>query len=459
VRALNDITPSADAGSCVVYVMARDQRLRDNHALAAAQRTALDLGLPMLVVFCLQPSTGYRAREQYDFMLAGLRKVETDLQAKRIGFSLLVGMPRDELPKAFAHVKPAAVYFDMNPLRGPRQLHQAIARRAGVAVYEVDTHNVVPVWEASHKQEFGARTLRRRIMSQLADRMQDEVTVRPHPHVYDGPAETFASMEKQVDRLLDELPRNGTDISRFNPGEAAARRAVKQFIAKRLQGYADGRNDIAIDGQSELNPYLHYGQLASLYVIRAVEEAAQQNPGLRVDADALIEEMVVRKELSDNFCFYNAKYDQLAGAPEWGRKALEAHRDDPRPRIYSQEQFERAETHDDAWNAAQRQLLRTGKMHGYMRMYWAKKVLEWSASPEEALQILLYLNDRYHIDGGDPNGYVGILWSIAGLHDRPWFERPVYGQVRYMNANGLKRKFDLERYLAAHLRERVGLDA
>jgi deoxyribodipyrimidine photo-lyase len=162
--------------------------------------------------------------------------------------------------------------------------------------------------------------------------------------------------------------------------------------------------------------------------------------------NALLEEMVVRKELSDNYCLHNQNYKSIKGGPEFGQKTLDEHRDDARDFTYTRAEWEAAETHDDSWNAAQKQMMKTGKMHGYMRMYWAKKMLEWSNTPEEALADCIYLNDKYSIDGGDPNGYVGMLWSMTGLHDRPWTQRAVFGQVRYMNDGGLKRKFDIKKY-------------
>lgn len=164
--------------------------------------------------------------------------------------------------------------------------------------------------------------------------------------------------------------------------------------------------------------------------------------------NAFLEELIVRKELSDNYCFYNSNYASINGAKDWARETLEAHKDDEREYTYTQDELESAQTHDDAWNAAQNQMMKTGKMHGYMRMYWAKKILEWSKTPEHAIQAAVYLNDHYSIDGGDPNGYIGIMWSIAGVHDRAWTERPVYGKIRYMNANGLKRKFDVDEYVS-----------
>ena len=256
----------------------------------------------------------------------------------------------------------------------------------------------------------------------------------------------MAESQPEIDELLADVLPNGTDISRFAPGEAAAQAALDAFVAKRLPDFADRRNDPSQDAESHLSPYIHFGQLSAAQAVRAVEAAAASNLRLRQSADAFIEQIFVRKELADNYCLYNQDYDELAGAPAWARAALDRHRDDERAFQYTREQLEAAHTHDEAWNASQCQLMRSGKIHGYMRMYWAKKVLEWSPSPEEALDTLLYLNDFYSIDGGDPNGYASILWSVAGLHDRPWGERAIYGTVRSMVYTGLKRKFDIRAY-------------
>lgn len=443
---LND-KPALKNNTCVIYIMARDQRLRDNHALAVAQAQALELQVPFAVVFCLQSSTGYRAREHYEFMLAGLREAEQELAKQSVPFMILIGKSRERLNGVIHHLKPAAIYFDFNPLRGPCRLHQTIADEADCAVYEIDTHNIVPARMASDKQEYGARTIRPKIQRLLPDCLADEAaTLRRHPHKWPGVVQPMNQLRPLIEELLAGIKSNGTDITRFKPGEIAANDALAEFIHNRLRGYADNRNDPSIDGQSELNPYFHYGQLSSATAVRAVLAAAAEDGSLRHDADVFIEEVTVRKELSDNFCFYNQDYDKLSGAPKWAQENLAAHANDPREYSYSCDEFEKAKTHDPAWNAAQRQLVRSGKMHGYMRMYWAKKILEWSASPQEALDTLLYLNDFYHIDGGDPNGYVGILWSIAGLHDRPWGRRPIFGNIRSMVYGGLKRKFDIAAY-------------
>lgn len=445
IRKLND-KPVLQDKTCVLYVMSRDMRIRDNFALQVAQEEALRLKAPMAVVFVLYPHSGQRAREHYEFMLAGLREVELELAKKNIPFMMLFGKGDERHGGLLHHLKPQALIFDFSPLRGPQKLHYAIAQKADCAVFEVDTHNIVPVWTASDHQEIAARTLRPKLKRLLSDYLEEAKPLQKHPHGWPGTVKTMDELQNHIDATLEGVRPNGTDISRFKPGEKAGQKAMKDFVSERLQGYAERRNDPALEGQSELNPYLHYGQLSSAAAVRAVMEAAGSDSGLQADVDAFIEEITVRKELSDNFCFYNQDYDKLRAAPEWARNVLDKHKHDDREFVYTRQQFEAAETHDQAWNAAQRQLTKSGKMHGYMRMYWAKKILEWSNTPQAALETLLYLNDFYHIDGGDPNGYVGILWSIAGLHDRPWGERPVYGTVRCMVYNGLKRKFDVKAY-------------
>ncbi|MCX6728110.1 MAG: deoxyribodipyrimidine photo-lyase [Candidatus Saccharibacteria bacterium] len=444
VQKLNTRTDSPD-GKCVLYVMSRDQRVADNHALIAAQQKAIEHALPLAVIFCLQPKSGNRSREHFEWMLEGLREVETQLSALSIPFLMLIGDAKTTLPGLIHHTNTLAVYFDMNPLRGPRKLQKKIAEEAPYDVFVVDTHNVVPIWTVSEKQEYAARTIRTKLSKLLPQYISEPQKIQSHPHHWPGSVKSIKTLQPMIDALLEDIPSNGQTFS-FKSGEVSAHDALHLFISKRLSGYAQARNDPHDDGQSGLSPYLHFGQLSRLRATLEVEYAAAQDTSLRADADVFLEELNVRSSLSDNYCYYNSHYDSLLGAPDWAQKTLAKHADDVREFDYTLKQLEDAQTHDPAWNAAQTQLVRTGKMHGYMRMYWAKKVLEWTKSPEDAHRILIRLNDFYSLDGGDPNGYVGILWSIAGLHDRPWFERPVYGTIRYMNYNGLKRKFLIDQY-------------
>ncbi|KAG6510082.1 hypothetical protein ZIOFF_024138 [Zingiber officinale] len=218
------------------------------------------------------------------------------------------------------------------------------------------------------------------------------------------------------------------------------------FLTKRLKSYDSDRNDpVKPRALSGLSPYLHFGHISAQ---RCALEARKLRNSCPKSVDAFLEELIVRRELADNFCYYQPHYDSLQGAWEWARKSLMGHAKDKREHVYSREQLEKAQTADPLWNASQLEMVHCGKMHGYMRMYWAKKILEWTNRPEEALSIAIYLNDKYELDGRDPNGYVGCMWSICGVHDQGWKERPVFGKIRYMNYAGCKRKFNVEGYIA-----------
>ena len=210
-----------------------------------------------------------------------------------------------------------------------------------------------------------------------------------------------------------------------------------------MDNYNNKRNDPSLDGQSGLSPYLHFGQISAQRVALEVQKTT-----INFHAqEAFLEELIIRRELSDNYCYYNADYDNFNGFPDWAKKTITEHRQDKRDYLYSLEEFENGKTHDKLWNAAQLEMVKTGKMHGFMRMYWVKKILEWSLSPEKSMKTAVYLNDKYELDGCDPNGYAGIAWSIGGMHDRAWGEREIFGKIRYMNYNGCKRKFDIDKYI------------
>lgn len=448
-------------GSCVLYVMSRDQRFNDNHALIAAQQHAIAKQLPLAVVFCLQNKTGNRAKEHYSFMLDGLLRVEADLTKRRIPFMILIGDPKETLTATIHHTKPDAVYFDFNPLKGPRKLIEFITKNTDRHVYVVDTHNIIPVWATSEKSEFGAYTIRPKIHKLISHYLCEPDSIVKHPYEWPGPVKSMAELEPMIQKVLHAQKSNGTKL-RIKAGEDEALLSLNMFISSNLASYYLDRNDPTKQVQSGLSPYLHFGHISSLRVaLRMQQELLQigevphllysskipkseeKSPHVKLSIDALLEEMIVRKELADNFCFYNDDYDNINGAPHWARESLKVHSIDKRTYVYSYDQLAASLTHDPAWNAAQKQLTTSGKMRGYMRMYWAKKVLEWSETPEQAIKYLIELNDFYSIDGGDPNGYAGIMWSIAGVHDRAWNEREIFGKVRYMNYDGLKRKFDV----------------
>jgi deoxyribodipyrimidine photo-lyase len=227
-------------------------------------------------------------------------------------------------------------------------------------------------------------------------------------------------------------------------GLVAARRRLHDFVGHTLNDYAGARNHPEEDGTSRLSPYLHFGQIGAREVARAV--AGAEAPA--ESKEAFLEQLIVRRELAVNFIRHNGAYDRLDGCEAWARRTLRQHQFDERPHHYTANEFESAVTHDPLWNAAQLQMVTTGWMHGYVRMYWAKKILEWSSSPEEAFATAVELNDRYELDGRDPNGYTNIAWAIGGKHDRPWPVRPVYGTIRSMSYASTSRKFDSARYIA-----------
>ncbi len=437
VRILSD---GAIKNGPVVYWMSRDQRVRDNWALLYAQELALERNAPLVVVFALAAEFLGAMPRQYSFMLRGLAGVKERLASLNISFVLLVGIPEQQIARFIEENDVALLVTDFDPLRIKRAWKRAVCDTIHIPFYEVDTHNIVPCWKTSQKQEYGAFTIRPKIRHLLSEYLEGFPDVTRHPFAWGSSSGSidWAAVEGSLG-----VDKRVGGVGWLVPGETEAMTALHSFSATGLSEYDRDRNDPCKRGQSDFSPYLHFGQLSAQRVALEIE-----NRGVMDDAKAaFLEELIIRRELSDNFCFYNDVYDRFEGFPLWARKSLNEHREDHRPYIYSIQEFEECETHDDLWNAAQMEMVKRGKMHGYMRMYWAKKILEWSPSPEEALGIATYLNDRYEFDGRDPNGYAGIAWAIGGVHDRPWGTRSVFGSIRYMSYNGCRSKFNVKAYL------------
>ncbi len=441
LRLLNDHNYQMGA---IVYWMSRDQRVQDNWALLYAQYLANTYKQPLFVVFNVVPSFQEATWRQYSFMFDGLREVETELKTLNISFHLLLGTPEVTILQFIKDYQVGTIVSDFSPLHIYKSWKTEINKHITIPFYEVDTHNIVPCWHASPKQEFGAYTLRPKL-NRLLDKFLTEIpTIQPHPH-----NNSVVNNDTDWSKAKASLKVNNaiTPIDWCITGTKAGKSQLTTFITQRLSLYDTNRNDPNKHAQSNLSPYLHFGQLSAQYVAWTVKNSSLPE----VAKAAFLEELIVRRELADNFCFYNSHYDSFAGFPAWAQLTLNEHRNDLRPFIYSFAQFEAAQTHDALWNAAQLQMIKTGKMHGFMRMYWAKKILEWTTSPEEAQAIAIRLNDTYELDGRDPNGYVGIAWSIGGVHDRAWFSKPIFGKVRYMNANGCARKFNVQQYIDQYI--------
>lgn len=430
----------------VIYWMSRDQRVHDNWALLYAQGQAQKREQSLVVVFTLTPKFMEATLRQYDFMLQGLRETAKELSSYGINFELLLDKdPAHALAKYAQDKQAGLIVSDFSPLRLGRQWRKDLASNVEIALHEIDTHNIVPVWVTSQKQEYAAHTIRKKIMDKLDIWLNELPELQMQKNSL--PTEEIAWDDLQQKLTLDKSVK---PIDWIVSGATAAKASLRDFTENHLEGYAKKRNNPNEDQQSGLSPYLHFGQLSAQRVALEVSKAAVPQE----DKDAFLEQLIVRRELSDNFCFYNSDYDNHNCYPEWAKQSHAEHEDDKREYVYTKEQFENAETHDELWNAAQLQMVKTGKMHGYLRMYWAKKILEWTNTVAFAHRVAVELNDRYELDGRDPNGYVGIAWCLGGVHDRPWFRRDVYGLIRYMSRSGMEKKFDVEAYVKLYLTEK-----
>ena len=416
--------------------------------------------MPLAVVFSLVPKFLQASIRMYGFMLDGLKDVQESCLEHNIPFHLLIGYPQDTLPKFVEKYKVSLIVTDMSPLRTGVEWRNQVCDEllhTDCGFHVVDAHNICPVWTISDKVEYGARTLRTKINKVLEEYLtgfplvqpqSSELTVLIYGKNWKNLLTTNIDWEQVKSSL--EVDRSVREVTWCVGGENAARQNLNQFLSRRLNDY-ERRNDPTVNGLSNMSPWLHFGNIASQ---RCVLEAKKFSRSNNEAVKSFVEEIVIRKELSDNFCYYNPNgYDNLDGLypsydnNSWAQRTLQDHENDRRDYTYTRKQFEAGKTHEKLWNAAQLEMVYFGKMHGFMRMYWAKKILEWSKSPKEALETAIYLNDKYSLDGRDPNGYAGCAWAIAGLHDQGWRERPVFGKIRYMNHAGCKRKFNVEKYV------------
>lgn len=448
VRILSDATDVPEKADAILYWMDRDVRVQDNWAFLFAQKLALKNELPLMVCYC--PSPKYISLRLYKFMLAGLKEVEEDCKKLSIHFHLLLGDAADEIPKFVKKFNIGAVVCDFSPLRLAVKSVDEVKGRLpdDVPLTQVDAHNVVPAWVASDKQEYAARTIRNKITSKLGMFFTEFPPLIKHPHEHKNKVEetNWEAAFEYVTKTF-KFDMNVDEVDWAKPGYVGGMTQLLDFCTRRLQHYDEKRNDPTLDVVSNLSPWYNFGQIS---VQRSALEISRLKSKHKTSVEAYLEESIVRRELADNFCFYNDKYDSLQGIASWALQTLNDHRKDKREWLYTQEELETSKTHDDLWNSAQIQLVKEGKMHGFLRMYWAKKILEWTKSPEEALSFALLFNDKYSLDGCDPNGFVGCMWSIGGIHDQGWGERAIFGKIRFMNYQGCKRKFDLPAFVARY---------
>ncbi len=430
----------------VIYWMSRDQRVEYNHALLYAQKLAQEKKLPLIVIFLLQKSFLDATWRQYHFMLEGLKEVKKNLEKLKIDFYLqIVDSPKDFFEKIIVDNQASFdLVTDFSPLKIKKQWLQDL-KKLSLSIYEIDTHNIIPYHQASDKKELAAFTLRKKILEKINDYLLPPEKIISHPY------KNNLKIKNQI-LLIDDYQNLKKILkidfkigpTKFIPGRKEALSILKNLNANFLKNYQEKRNHLYPSFQSNLSPYLHFGQISSLEIILALKN---QNQKINISVGTFFDEIIVRKELSDNFCYYEENYDNPQSFPNWAKETLKKHLKDKRKKIYSLNNLENAQTDDELWNAAQIEMVKKGKMNGYLRMYWAKKLLEWTISPEEAMKYAIYLNDKYELDGRDPNGYTGIAWSIGGVHDRPFFERPIYGLVRFMSKKSIEKKFNTKNYI------------
>ncbi|AHC15834.1 deoxyribodipyrimidine photo-lyase [Salinispira pacifica] len=484
---IEDFPPEGqkDSGSSIVYWMQSAQRFEDNMALNYAAAEAERNNLPFHIIFCLDTSYPDASARHFWFMIQGLQEIAAECRKTSVNFSVLPGSPpevfsREDLHRHLGGIR--LLVTERSYLRHLRLWRKDVAAQInsrGGRFIQLDSEVLVPHNLVSSKKEYAAATIRKKITSQWLPYLRGE---RHERQFYMGPvsgylSETREKTESEIPLSLNNeeliqltsyddftalLTRRGmhapspvpAPVDTFRGGSNAAHERLERFLNEDFPRYGEIRNDPGNPVQSDLSPYLHFGMISVLRIAWSTVEAAEdlrQYPKRNSEAvpdeslEAFLEELIVRRELAKNFVRFESRYDSYEGIPEWAAKSLEEHAGDPREHLYSLKELEEGRTYDPYWNACQLEMVKTGKMHGYMRMYWGKKVLEWSKSPREAFEHLLYLNNRWELDGRDENGYTGVSWCF-GTHDRGWKERPIFGKIRYMNDKGLERKFDIKSY-------------
>ncbi len=423
----------------VLYWMQSSQRDEYNQALEYSIFKANSLNVPLLVFFGLTDNYPEAAYERhYYFMLEGLREVASSLEKR--GIKIIIHKTSPEIGILKLANEASFVVVDRGYLKVQKKWRHYVAERIDIPLIQVESDVIVPVEIASPKEEYAAATFRHRIRNHIENYLSPVKISYPK---IDSTRKKIDSLDlSNIEKIMMDLniDESVKRIEHFRGGTSEAKKHFQAFLKDKLDLYPEKRNDPSLDYLSNMSPYLHFGQISPIYLTLKVLET--DSPG----KDAFLEELIIRRELSINFVFYNQHYDSFKCLPEWSKRTLFEHENDERKYIYSLKEMENGETHDLYWNAAQREMRTKGKMHGYMRMYWGKKILEWSDPPEKAYKTALYLNNKYELDGRDANGFAGVAWCF-GKHDRPWKDRSIFGKIRFMSADGLKRKFNMDGYI------------
>lgn len=438
--------PEGSGGRYVLYWAQVNRRVDSNHALAFAGHLANSLRLPVLFYEGLTCDHPHANDRLHSFILEGVPDNARRAAALGIGYVFYYrrrrSNPNDILYRLA--VDAVAVVTDDYPGYLARDHNRNVPAKIGIPYYAVDASCIVPMAHFG-KQEYAAYTIRPKIQRLLEEHLKPVTPIRMKKRWTEAPPLFHTAVNLQgIPALLasSEIDHSVAPSTEFRGGRREAQRRLRYFLAHNLKRYARLSREPSARATSRLSPYLHFGNISSLEIALAVQDYASEH---KLIATEFLEELIVRRELAFNFARYGPRPDSLTALPAWAQTTLRKHARDHRKPVYTRRQFEQADTHDPLWNATQRELLREGAIQGYYRMYWGKKIIEWCKSHQEALEIMIYLHDRYALDGRDPNTYANLLWCF-GLHDRPWAERPVFGMVRYMSLDGMKRKTDVDSY-------------
>jgi deoxyribodipyrimidine photo-lyase len=433
-------------GRSIVYWMQRSERGRDNSALDVAVELGNQFDLPVVAYFAAISNFPHANERHYRFLNQGLPDIEHDCHERGVGF-VMRRAPQEDPLRFLADVGAAMVVGDENPMRAMEHWRRSMAAKLAIPYWTVDADVIVPS-KLLEKAQYSGAVIRPRLMRRLAEFVQPFTNPKATKPWHMPRGFAHDSVHEDITRGWTDLDRSVPPVEDWKGGHSEAMRRLHKFVDHKLAAYDDDRKHPEKDGTSRLSPYLHFGHIGPMTIALAVQAATKTHPGLGSARDSFFNELITWRELSINFCRYNPHYDSIACADNWARATIAEHDLDKREHLYTRTQLERAETYDDLWNAAQTQMVRDGWMPNHLRMYWAKKILEWTPNAETAQKYALYLNDRWFLDGRDPNGYTGVAWAVLGKFDRPWPEREIFGKRRYMSNASTGRKFDSKRYIA-----------
>lgn len=427
-------------GNYVLYWMQQSQRAEWNHAFEVAIRLGKELGKPVVVGFGLMDDYPEANIRHYTFLVEGLKELQEAFKKRDCKLVIKIGHPSD-VAESLA-VDAVAVVCDRGYLRHQKKWRSELAKAIDCKLIQVESDLIVPVEAASDKREYAARTIRPKLQKQYSQYLEKPARLMPPKNslYLKVKGENISGVSSFLQKLSlnDAVPAVS---EHFKGGTTEAKKRFRNFLENHLEHYDEDRNQPHENHISHMSPYLHFGQVSPVWLLREVQDKSADK-----NTQSYVEELLVRRELAANFCFYEKDYDKFSALPEWSRETLNDHKDDKRKYRYTREEMEAARTHDEYWNAAMQQMKNRGYLHNHMRMYWGKQILAWTNTPRYAYRTALYLNNQYFLDGRDCNSFANIGW-LFGLHDRAWQERDVFGKVRIMTKGGLERKTDPDKFM------------